>query len=388
MRTPALLLCVMVSHPASGAPVGNDVDAACERGRAALEQLRTAHHFPGAVLSVIVADGTRCVVPVGFADIESQAPMRRDSRMLAASIGKTLVAAVTLRLEHEGLLSLDDPVSRWLGNEPYFKRLPNARGMTIRHLLSHTSGLPDHVHSEAFAKALAAMVGTDRHFTPKQLLGFVLDEPPLFEPGAKFAYSDTSYIVLGLVLEKAAKRSYYELAEQYFVRPLGLALTTPSTERALPGLVPGYLAEDNPLGLPKKSIEEDGRMNWNPASEWTGGGFVSNAGDLARWIWLEFSGRAAPYPYVEKLLESAPAAAKESGYGLGVRMFDSPVGRQHGHWGWIPGYVSAAYYLPSRRSAYALQINSDVDMAGPDGRFTQINDAVLAAVFKDPTVAR
>jgi len=358
-------------------------ESACERGREALAAARDVYGFPGAVLGMTLADGTECVVAVGLADVESGVPMQPGSRMLAASIGKTFVAGVVLRLVHDGVLGLNDPVARWLGDEPYFPRIPNSGSMTIRHLLSHSAGLPDHVHGEKFAQELAALVGTDHSFCPEELVAFILDQPPLFESGTDFGYSDTGYVLLGMVIERASGHDYFDLAREYFIEPLELSLSEPSNSRSLPGLVPGYVAADNPLNLPVKSIGPDGRMTWNPATEWTGGGYVSNPRDLARWVRAEFSGRAAPYPYLDELIEGAPASVRERSdrYGLGVSKVDSPYGGMLGHYGWIPGYVSAAFYLPGRDVAYALQINSDVNMTGPEGSFSKILELVLAALF-------
>jgi D-alanyl-D-alanine carboxypeptidase len=143
------------------------------------------------------------------------------------------------------------------------------------------------------------------------------------------------------------------------------------------------------LQLPVKSIGPDGRMVWNPASEWTGGGYVSNSADLAHWVRMEFSGRAASYDYLDTLVDGAPEAVRKGGshYGLGVTIASSPFGRMLGHYGWIPGYVSAAFYLPDRDTAYALQINSDVGMTGPDGAFQAILREMLQAVFADSAPA-
>ena len=120
-----------------------------------LDALREKFDFPGATAAYALADGTTGIVATGLADIESETAMRPTSRMLAASIGKTFVSATVLGLAQDGKLGLDDSASQWLGDEPWFSRLPNHQDMTIRHLLTHRAGLVNHVDTTEFAAAFA-----------------------------------------------------------------------------------------------------------------------------------------------------------------------------------------------------------------------------------------
>lgn len=111
------------------------------------------------------------------------------SRLLAGSVGKTFGAALLLQLAQEGTLHLDDRVDRWLGSETWFKRLPNASTTTIRELLNHTSGVPDHVFTASFGWAMLERWATGRGavaFTPLDLIAFVLDRDPLAPAGSEF----------------------------------------------------------------------------------------------------------------------------------------------------------------------------------------------------------
>jgi len=103
--------------------------------------------------------------------------------------------------------------------------------ITLRHLLRHRSGLPDHVYDAAFGAEFAQRLKTGRSFMPGELIGYVLDEEPLFRPGEGFAYTDTGYVLLGMVVEKAAGESYYEGVARRFLEPIGLAQTSPSDRR-------------------------------------------------------------------------------------------------------------------------------------------------------------
>ncbi|MDJ0712383.1 MAG: serine hydrolase domain-containing protein, partial [Woeseiaceae bacterium] len=116
-----------------------------------LDALRVEYQFPGATAAYVLDDGRFGVVSTGFADAESRTPMQPSTRVLAASIGKTFVSATVLALEQEGQIDLDGYISDWLGDEEWFHRLPNGDAVTVRHLLSHTSGIANHVDDPAFA---------------------------------------------------------------------------------------------------------------------------------------------------------------------------------------------------------------------------------------------
>src|SRR5690606_3814804 len=125
------------------------------RFQAELDALHAELQFPGATAAFVLPDDTTGVAATGLADVENEQPMTVQSRLLAASIGKTFVAAEVLALAQDGKLGLDDAVSEWLGVRSWYSRLPNGGEITIRHLLTHTAGLHDHVYEEAFAHALS-----------------------------------------------------------------------------------------------------------------------------------------------------------------------------------------------------------------------------------------
>jgi D-alanyl-D-alanine carboxypeptidase len=298
-----------------------------------------------------------------LADVESRQAMKLESRMLAASIGKTFVGAEVLALAQEGKLGLDDAVSRWLGDRPWYSRLPNGGEITIRHLLTHTAGLHDHVYEKAFAKAISERwQAPGDALSPEALVEFILDKEPLNEPGEGFHYSDTVYILLGLIVEEAADGSFYQEVERRFLGPLDLDQTSPSNRRDLEGLAAGYTTVDNPLGLPPKSTTAPGVMAWNPAVEWTGGGFISSSRDLARWAKALYEGKAMEGDYLGELFQSVPVVAGKMSYGAGVGIYeDTPLGPMYGHGGGIPGYISSMRYYPDHRFAVAFQVNTDID---------------------------
>jgi D-alanyl-D-alanine carboxypeptidase len=329
--------------------------------QAELDALRAEYKFPGATAAYVLPNGDAGVVATGLSDVEAGTPMTVRSRMLPASIGKSFVAATVLALANEGVLGLDDPISKWLGDKPWFKRLPNADAITLRQLLTHRSGLPDHVGTEAFVRDVAKRWSEPGNpFPPEALIAYVLDKPALFKPGEGYAYSDTGYILVGLIIEKATGHTYYDEVTRRFLKPLHLTLTGPSS-RNMPGLAAGYMPKENPFGLPTKTTSAPGVMTYNPVEEWTGGGLVSNSLDLANWAKALYEGHAMAGPYLDALLRATPRKGGDPahGYGLGVFVDATPLGTTYGHGGWIPGYASDMIYYKDYRVAIAVQINTD-----------------------------
>jgi D-alanyl-D-alanine carboxypeptidase len=180
------------------------VERGADRVHAVLDSLRAADGFPGATAAVVGPKGSLRAFATGWANREDAARMTPDARMLGGSTGKSFVAAVTLDLAQQGRLDLDAPIARWLADRPWFDRLPNAEALTLRMLLRHRSGLPDHIHDPDFAEAVRQKMneeGPDAALPPEALVRFVIGAEPLFSPGTRYHYSDTNYILAGLVVE-------------------------------------------------------------------------------------------------------------------------------------------------------------------------------------------
>ena len=336
------------------------------RFQSELETLHDQYRFPGATAAYILPDGTVEVIATGLADIELQIPMTPQSRMLAASIGKTIVGATVVALAQEGALSLDDPISKWLGDRLWFSRLPNHDMITLRQLLTHSSGIANHVDVEPFIHAFREnWHATTNPFQPETLIAFVLDQPPLFKAGEDWYYSDTGYLLVGLIIEAVTGHSYYEEVTRRFLVPLSLTLTTPSDRLELPGLAAGYMVSDNDFDLPPKTTLRPGVMAWHPGIEWTGGGLVSNPKDLVVWAKALYEGHAIKGKYLEALMQSVPISDDDpdTRYGVAVAIHEKGhLGPTYGHSGWIPGYCSSLRYYPEYGIAVAFQINTDIDI--------------------------
>ncbi|HEX6730857.1 MAG TPA: serine hydrolase domain-containing protein [Pyrinomonadaceae bacterium] len=324
-----------------------------------LEEWHKAGTFPGATLGVVLANGESFGLAVGISDRETKNPMKPDSRMLAGSVGKTFAAATALQLIKEGRISLDDKIEKYLGREPWFSRLPNAKDITVRQLMNHTSGLVRYEFKDQFTKDLTA--NPEKTWKPAELVSYLLDEKPPFEAGKGWDYSDTNYIVLGMIIEKVTGRKFYDEANRRLLKPLKLTSTIPQDGPKLKGVVQGYAGANNPFGG-KDAMIQDGKFAINPQFEWTGGGYASTAEDLARWAWMIYQGKAFSPDLLPQVLEGVPAPmlGRESKYGLGVIIRRTSAGPSYGHSGFFPGYMTDMMYFPEQKVAVAVQVNTSV----------------------------
>src|SRR5262249_39242091 len=143
----------------------------------------------------------------------------------AGSVGKTFVAAAILQAVDEGVLDLDSPIEKWIGQESWFPRLPNAHALTLRLLLSHRSGVPE-PDETAFMKAITTNL--EKKWTPAELIEFVVDKKPRSRAGTKYFYTDMNYIIAGSVFEHAVGRPLFEEIDRRLVKPFALTRTTPA----------------------------------------------------------------------------------------------------------------------------------------------------------------
>ena len=345
-----------------------------------LEEWHKAGSFPGATLGVVLANGESFGLAVGFSDRETKRAMTPTDRMLAGSVGKTFAAATALQLIKEGKIGLDDKIEKYLGSEPWFSRLPNAKDITVRQLMNHTSGLVRYEFKEQFTKDLTA--NPDKVWKPAELVAYLLDEKAPFEAGKGWDYSDTNYIVLGMIIEKVTGRKFYDEANRRVLKPLKLTDTIPQDGPRLKGVVQGYAGPNNPFGGTDAMIV-NGKFAINPQFEWTGGGYASTAQDLARWAKMIYEGKAFSPDLLPQVLDgvSAPMLGRETKYGLGVIIRKTSAGTSYGHSGFFPGYITDMMYFPEHKVALAVQVNTSVgrSLGKPLGRVLVEMMEVIAA---------
>jgi len=331
------------------------------RVQATLDSIRAGGAFPGMSAGIALPDGQVLSLATGLADTALRTRLEPDALLLAGSVGKTYVAAVALQLVSEGKLGLDEPISTYLGTEPWFSRLPNAATITVRMLMNHTSGLVRYEFKPEFTRDLTA--SPDKVWRPAELVAYILDTEAPFPAGGGWDYSDTNYIVLGMIIERVAGATLNDEIARRLLRPLGLTRTVPSDRREIPGLAQGYAGPGNPFGGTDAMIV-DGKFAINPQFEWAGGGYAVSGGDLARWAKALYEGRAFDASLVAAMVEGVPAKlGPEARYGLGVIVRPTPLGPSWGHSGFFPGYVTEMRYFPEHRLAVAFLINTSVPRA-------------------------
>jgi D-alanyl-D-alanine carboxypeptidase len=222
--------------------------------------------------------------------------------------------------------------------------------------MNHTSGLVRYELNPKFTADLTA--NPDKVWTPEDRLAYLFDTAGPFAPGEGWDYSDTNYIVLGMIVERAGGASYYDQLRKRILQPLGLDGTIPVESRTVPGLVQGYAGPNNPFGGSEWMIK-DGRFAINPQFEWTGGGLATTGEDLARWAKALYEGRVVDASLMDDLLDGVTARlGPETKYGLGVIVRPTALGITYGHSGFMPGYQTDVMYFPKLKTAIAVQINS------------------------------
>lgn len=385
LRLPLCALLLVAPAAAAFGQAAAPAPALAEKLRARLEAFHAAGRFPGATLGVALADGSSFGLAAGLEEVESKKPLTPAALMLQGSVGKTYASAVALQLVEEGKLALDDKIEKYLGREPWFARLPNARDITVRMLMNHTSGLVRYEFKEQFTKDLTA--NPDKVWKPEELVSYILGTSPPFAAGRGWEYSDTNYIVLGMIVERVTGRGYYEEARRRLLERFGLKHTVPSDSRVIPGLAQGYAGADNPFGRTDAMIVK-GRFAINPQFEWTGGGMASTAEDLARWGRELYGGRAFGPALMKEFLAGVPAPMLGPGvsYGLGVIIRQTPHGPAYGHAGFFPGYLTELMYFPDLGAALAVQVNTSVPRSTPQplSRFLFELAGVIAGEGRQP----
>jgi D-alanyl-D-alanine carboxypeptidase len=334
---------------AARAPAAGTGDAE-QRLQASMDRLVDRPQGPPGALAVIQTGAGRRVLRSGVADVESGARPQADLHMRVASTAKAYSGGVTLSLVDDGLLSLDDTVG---------ERLPRAPGswrrVTLRQVLAHTSGLPDFSADPDFLEHLVA--NPREPLPPRRLLGFVADEPPAFEPGSDYRYSNSDNVVSALMAQAATGRPYTDLLEARVLRPLGLDATTlPRGVRMPRPLMHGY--DRGPDGVP-----EDVSELIAAGYAWASGGVVSTPADQARFI-RGYVGRDLFGADTQRAQfdwhpggRSEPPGPGANAAGLALFRYRTGCGTAYGHTGNTPGYTQFFAASADGRRSVVVSVN-------------------------------
>lgn len=351
-----------------------------------LGEVRGKYELPGLTAAIGFHDGRTIEFALGHSAGDGTR-IEPGAKFLSGSIGKTFVAAVAVDLYERKQIELDAPLKDLLGSEPWYSGLPNSGTVTLRQLLTHSSGWPTHVELPAFQRAISDRIKSCRtcEFTPLEAVKMLDGAKPLFPAGQGYAYSETNYLVAAFALEKATGKQYYTLLRNRVLERLGLRDTVPSDKNRIPGLVSGEITPgSNYFSLDARATVSNGSLIYNPAFEWGGGGLASSSSDLVRWARVLYTGRAFPEPYLQDLFASVPTGVLYSRYGLGVRILNRGNEVSFGHSGSIPGYRAFERYFPAPDLAVAAQYNSDFD--NDDEVFASIQSVLLRQATQEESL--
>ncbi|NML51547.1 beta-lactamase family protein [Streptomyces sp. R302] len=348
----AALIAALAAGPATArtaSAASAPVPAPDRAGIVAALNSAMAEGAPGAMARFSGPGGVESLA-VGVRDRASGAPMDLRARFRIGSVSKTFSTVVLLQLVDEGRLALDEPVVRYLPG-----LLPDDR-ITVRHLLTHRSGLADHTNA-MFADTVPGFEAVrHRVFTHQELVDLSLSEPRTTEPGAAYRYSNANFVVVGMLIEKLTVQPLDRAYERRILKPLKLRDTSyvhPDTR--IKGLrVRGHLHPDA-AGEPLVDSTEQ-TVSWAQAA----GAVISSAADLNTFTGALMRGRLLSPAMLEEMTTVTPTDTTNTRfYGLGLRRYDLSCGaRVFGHTGTVQGYYTYAFSTRDGRRSLAAVANT------------------------------
>ncbi|PPK63746.1 serine hydrolase domain-containing protein [Actinokineospora auranticolor] len=342
--------------------------AVAESGDSGLRDSLDALVRSGVTGAVVrVDDGKRVrTVGSGVATLDPPRAIRGSDPFRIASVTKTFTATVVLQLVGEGRIRLTDSIERWLPGT-----VPGGDRITVRQLLNQTTGLYD--YSEDPEWLATAMADPTRGWSPRELIAVGLGRPPLFPPGTRWSYSNTNYLLVGLIAEQATGRSLARLVADRITSPLGLRDTYLATDaRVRPDHIHGYTA--NPDGTRTDTT------TWSPTLAGATGAVVSTQQDVARFYRALLTGELLERPQLRDMLTTVEVPERNGGYGLGIYYVDTPCGRVWGHAGDFPGYHTIAYQDRAGKRSAVLFVATDLNQE-PGSLFDKTVNAMVCQMM-------
>jgi D-alanyl-D-alanine carboxypeptidase len=341
----AVVAAALVAAPAAGAsPPRAEVQHAVDRVVSA--------GAPGVI--ALVRHGDRTVrVAGGHANLATRSRLRVTDRYRVGSATKTFVATVVLQLTGEGRLGLSDSVERWLPG-----LVPGGGAITVRQLLNHTSGLADYAPDEDDTFIRGVLADRHRVWTPGELVAIATAQPPLFAPGARWSYSNTGYILLGLIVEAATGNPLETELRTRLFAPLRLRATSFDSRARIAGRhAHGY----SRVGARRRFDISILDQTWAGAA----GAIVSTVGDLARFHRGLLGGRVLRPALLAQMRKTVLTGADVQTYGLGLIRMRHPCGTFWGHGGETLGYLSYADWSRRGRRQAILAVTADQSALRP-----------------------
>jgi D-alanyl-D-alanine carboxypeptidase len=323
-----------------------------------LDAARKRIPTPGISVAIRTADGRVWLGTSGARQLSPRRPVTDETVFSIASITKTFVTAVILQLVDEGKLSLNDRLAEFM---PDF---PDARLITIRHLLQHRSGVFNYFESPRYARQ--AFRDPNRRWTTREILRFV--GAPYCRPGSCFHYSNTNFVLLGEIIQQVTGRSIAEEIRGRLLDPLSLEHTSYQPDER----TPANGAHGHLWGGGSTFYDQSGGDRWLPhmsgaSIAGASGAMVANADDLARWVMALYgSDEVLPAELRTQMTHYRP----KDKYGLGTRMRIFSGRRGFGHGGSLRGYEDQVWYFP--REGVSIALLSNRGLYNPDKTVRQL----------------
>jgi CubicO group peptidase (beta-lactamase class C family) len=297
--------------------------------------------IPGLALKITQPGKETKTAAYGFANLELGVPVTPETVFEIGSVTKQFTAACIMLLVEQGKISLDDPINRYLQNTP-----ASWNGITIRHLLTHTSGIKNYTALDGFELS--------RHLTQAQFIAQLGAVPTVFPPGEKFSYSNSGYNLLGYIVENVSGNKYWEFLSEKILGPLAMTATTNREPSRIMKLRAAGYDLDPTNGLVNRDV--------NYTDLFSAGEIVSTVGDLMKWDAALDSEKILKNSSKEQMWTSAKLNnGKPTGYGFGWFLETLNGHKLIGHPGSTSGFAAANLRFPDDGLAVVVLCNSGGD---------------------------
>lgn len=330
-----------------------------------LDDYSIQHHNVGLQATIILSDSTVWNLSSGYANQRKQCFLTSQHHVYVGSITKLYTASMIMFQVEKGTFSLDDHLDKWVD-------LPYANRITLRMLLNHTSGIPNFTESAWF---LARLFGLpQKQWLPDELFRVIASQSLEFEPGSQHRYSNSNYVLLGIILERATGKSYQELLEETLLTPLHLQNTFALSYPDEIAIANGYDISLLHLGVRNLTAF---RHSFESGA-FSAGSVLSTSEDVALFLQALFTSQlvadttlAQMETFVHAPDEDVPL---QTGYGLGIRKLNIQDVQLIGHTGTIPGYSGIALHNDEKN--YTIVVLSNLSVIDQTQIFADIQKVV------------
>lgn len=316
----------------------------------------TSKGVVGVTMSVFQPETGMWIGAAGKADLRNNIAMQPCNISRVGSTVKMITAATVLKLAEEGKFRLDDPISDYLQGD-VISKIDQADKATIRQLLQHSSGIYNYIQSLNFQTA--SLNDFIREWTPTELLKYAYHKKAYFEPGTDVRYSNTGYIMLGMLIEKVTGKPFYTVFEDKIFEPLGMHMTQFASENPVPaGIVRGYIDMYSNLQV----VESTYFSGWDYYT--ADGGLISNPYDMNLFFRALMDGKIIGTASLNTMLSWKNPSEPDPeffpiAYGLGIFKIETPQGVAYMHSGDAVGYYANMLYFPADSTTIVYAVNSN-----------------------------